>query len=67
MVSSLQKLVEIADHMEPYDPIKDEKDESHTKVGYVEFEDKVKAQDNQDKVIILINSILANLEFLKYI
>jgi hypothetical protein len=64
MVPSLEKLIEIADNMEPYDPVKDEKDEAPTKVGYVEFEDKVKAQDNQDKVIILINSILANLEFL---
>jgi len=64
MVPSLEKLVEIADDMEPYDPVKDEMDESPTKVGYIEFEDKVKAQDYQDKVIVLINSILANLEFL---
>jgi hypothetical protein len=64
MGSSLEKLVEIADDMEPYDPAKDEKDESPTKIGFVEFEDKVKAQDNQDKVIMLVNSILANLEFL---
>lgn len=64
MVPSLEKLVEIADNMEPYDPAQDEKDESPTKIGFVEFEDKVKAQDNQDKVIMLVNSILANLEFL---
>lgn len=64
MVPSLDKLVEIADSMEPYDPSIDEMDESPTKVGYVEFEDKVRAQDNQERVIQLINTILANLEFL---
>jgi hypothetical protein len=64
MEPSLKKLVQIADDMESYDPVKDEQDDSPTKVQYVDFEDQVKAQDNQDKVIILVNSILANLEFL---
>ena len=64
MVPSLNKLVKIADDMESYDPAKDGQEDSPTKVHYVDFEDQVKAQDNQDRVIILVNSILANLEFL---
>jgi len=64
MVPSLNKLVQISDDMEPYDPKVDERDDSPTKVNYVDFEDQVKAQDNRDKVIVLVNSILANLEFL---
>ena len=65
MDASLNILVDVSDNMKPYDPDVDEKDESPTKTGYVEFEDKVRAQDNQERVILLINSILANLEVLK--
>ena len=38
---------------------------SPTLTRYVDFEDEVKAQKNEDNVTILLNSILNNLKFLK--
>ena len=70
---SLEKIVEAANKMEEIshkstEPIiDDDYDESMspTLTRYVDFEDEVKAQKNEDNVTILLNSILNNLKFLK--
>jgi hypothetical protein len=70
---SLEKIVEAAKKMEEisHKPsesiIDDDYDESMspTLTRYVDFEDEVKAQKNEDNVTILLNSILNNLKFLK--
>ena len=66
---SLDKIVNSADNLNPFDEIQnqirlDTKENSETGVDFADFEESVTNQDNQDQVIILINKILNSLEFL---
>lgn len=60
---SLEKLVESSDKMETFVPKPDDdKTPSSTEIRFMDFEDLVKANRNSENSIILLNSILSNLE-----
>lgn len=59
----LEKLVESSDKMETFTPKPDDDNTpSSTEIRFMDFEDLVKANRNSENSIILLNSILSNLE-----
>ena len=70
---SLEKISKAAEEMEPpttepprFDPELDEEPTTLTVVRFTDFEDEVKARKNEDKVPLILNSILNNLAVLKF-
>ena len=69
---SIEKIVNAADEMgpqttpEPLDPDLDEEPSTPTVTRFTDFEDEVKARKNEDKVPLILNSILNNLAVLKF-
>ena len=59
----LDKVVEAADKMEPFVEKADgDKSRTSTEIRWMDFEDQVKAGKNSENSIILLNTILSNLE-----
>jgi len=68
---SLEKITKAAEEMEPptepsFDPELDEEPTTLTVTRFTDFEDEVKARKNEDKVPLILNSILNNLAVLKF-
>ena len=59
---SLDKLVDSADKMEPFD--KNNVVDTKIQIDFNDFEESVSVQEQQDQVIILVNKILTSLEYL---
>ncbi len=68
---SLTKITEAADKMEEVtevtiDPTLEEEPSTETVVRFTDFEDEVKAKKNEDKIPLILNSILNNFAVLKF-
>ena len=68
---SLEKIVDAAENMEEVsvvsiDPTLDEEPSTDTVVRFTDFEDEVKARKNEDKIPLILNSILNNFAVLKF-
>ena len=68
---SLEKITKAAEEMEPptdpeFDPELGEEPSTLTVTRFTDFEDEVKARKNEDKVPLILNSILNNLAVLKF-
>ena len=68
---SLTKITEAADKMEEVttitiDPTLEEEPSTDTVIRFTDFEDEVKAKKNEDKIPLILNSILNNFAVLKF-